>query len=605
MSLVQKGTQNQYKGSEIQVDQIPPQLKYVSRSLPREILKWIQVLDLSYSVKDVKRFNFYFILFFIKKQRDLSNGFLIAEIFQRYYPLKIQMHSFDNSHNQSRKKNNWELLQLFFTKNEIPIQKNEWEPILVDSDMEVLIVFMSKIFQILTQRKIQKPPLADYINSKEFLTSSLSKDKNETTSFLLKENGLEKLNDKKEEKNEEKKVDISIVSENKVQMTSHSSKRTNSLRVPSKPISQNIGSLNYQIDVKNITVKQVQGSILKMRENKILPIELQQQQSQQQQQQPLEINMDKSKITRRVIQENKKKEKIVIEQTIFDVLNTMLLTRFQQNEFKDEINKIKGKNFNLTQAFADQIDDFSDEFVCSFLNEILQQKEAFISFLFKETNNLWSFFNFCFTCLYNLSYNKESLLLLGEFIRCFGEKSLQRDYNKTKNIFIEFFLPKLCQKIQNSVYFQEKEIMIQTIYCFCPNDPASKNQMISSIKECLKDMNTFMQVLVVLFQYEEQYSDYNKLVFDSIIHYANRNLFASPTNLRVMSLALYSHAADIQPELVIKQLITKIDQLSRNQWWECKCIVIILFSKLIKKLLIVINIKLQQKILQPIKSFFY
>lgn len=37
--------------------------------------------------------------------------------------------------------------------------------------------------------------------------------------------------------------------------------------------------------------------------------------------------------------------------------------------------------------------------------------------------------------------------------------------------------------------------------------------MISAFKDCLKDMNLFMQVLVVLIEYEDYYGDSNKMLF--------------------------------------------------------------------------------------------
>ena len=64
--------------------------------MTREQVKWLLTLDLSYSIKFPKR--------------DLRNGFLIAEILNRYFPEEVSMHSFVNGTSSVNKSANWALL---------------------------------------------------------------------------------------------------------------------------------------------------------------------------------------------------------------------------------------------------------------------------------------------------------------------------------------------------------------------------------------------------------------------------------------------------------------------------------------------------------------
>ncbi|KAL0231388.1 hypothetical protein GEMRC1_010792 [Eukaryota sp. GEM-RC1] len=113
-------------------------------SLPsREVLKWLQSLDLSYSVKNIKR--------------DFSNGFLIAEIFSRYYPQDIQLHSFENGHSAARKKDNWSLLCRVFVKRQIPFSNSLIDDVIFCKPGAALSL-VNEFYSFLTKRPLPIQP---------------------------------------------------------------------------------------------------------------------------------------------------------------------------------------------------------------------------------------------------------------------------------------------------------------------------------------------------------------------------------------------------------------------------------------------------------------
>jgi hypothetical protein len=49
--------------------------------------------------------------------------------------------------------------------------------------------------------------------------------------------------------------------------------------------------------------------------------------------------------------------------------------------------------------------------------------DAFISFVQKDPNELWKFLGFLFSCLYNLSAEKENVKIVARLIENFGQRS--------------------------------------------------------------------------------------------------------------------------------------------------------------------------------------
>ena len=112
------------------------------RGLSREVLRWLQSLDLAYSVRNVAR--------------DFATGFLVAEILSRY-DSSIHMHSYDNGCNIVKRKDNWRSLCKFFNRADIPYTDDEIGRI-IHYEKAATVDFINRLYTLLTQRRVKAPP---------------------------------------------------------------------------------------------------------------------------------------------------------------------------------------------------------------------------------------------------------------------------------------------------------------------------------------------------------------------------------------------------------------------------------------------------------------
>ena len=108
--------------------------------MPRQLIKWLDSLDLAYSVRNVRR--------------DIANGFIVAEILSRYYPKEITIYSFDNGLKKDKRKDNWEQIAKILQKKEFELVPLTYEAI-YNQAPDVALDFTIKLYEHITKKKTQ------------------------------------------------------------------------------------------------------------------------------------------------------------------------------------------------------------------------------------------------------------------------------------------------------------------------------------------------------------------------------------------------------------------------------------------------------------------
>jgi hypothetical protein len=439
--------------------------------LPRELLKWLQSLDLSYSVKNPKR--------------DFANGWLIAEILSRYFKGEIYMHSFDNGTSLAKKIANWELLERFFERHEMAVDRS-LIPSLMHAQPAAATNFIQQLYTILTHKTLQHvKPIKDI----EYIPAFARPTASQLVKDRLKEPTVENLKDERlinaEAANVINQHNQAVKAERAAEPQRFS--LTASTRVPKSSVSKKVSegkqrnsAMNQQggnISFKEIKVKQLEtnAAIVQVRA-------------------PNDHKSDHSLISTPslpVVSSSVPLPAPAADSTL-DFLSVSLTNFVSSSSYAGRI------AFSLPPAPApiiqlmDSIDSFPPEFIEEFCVHLSDSAiESLAAASIQQPKEFWLLFGLLFTGLLNSPPHSPSLSSLLHLSVRFASTLQHMNSYATWHLYCDYAIP----KIQNSFStpaFQEKFDSLLPLLVAFSDQPA---RAIRKLREILSTIH-YLRVLI-------------------------------------------------------------------------------------------------------------
>ena len=559
-------------------------------SLPREVIKWIQSLDLTYSVKNIKK--------------DFNNGFLVAQILSRYYPVTnnqaanfkaMQMHTISNELSMKARRDNWTQINKFLIKiNEVNTRIDDMETFIKNENGEILL-FIISLYQELTKRHI--PILEGKVISTD--VDNINK------SFLLKDNGeIEKLkkNDieilakglkpgseqqqpKPKQEIQEQKNDESKEDKKEIEDLGKTSKTNNSF------LSRTTNNVVMKGDVKPMAAQPAQAekgfkikisepkpyvaqtrTILQPRDNNFRT------NVNQPQQNKTDNDIDAFANYNSLYQNDRD-----IEQKANSVDNPFLklgepLMNNIKSDFPEDFKKINIiDNAKFFSHFFEAIEDISDEALTRVIDTVLKIIQDFYNILSgRQVNDYIDVFLIMFNAYINLEINlgddNKKATILHEGLCNFFLKSLKNKNEEMFFIFKNIFIKKIFETINDKEHSFKVKDLCDLLYRIL--DPSFEQQidLFKMFREHTKNNEEIMYECFA--KLHEKINNLNESLIDACLFYVLNGLTSENPKIRYHSLQMLLKYSTNNVNFVYN-FAPKIEKLSKKEKDRENCLLLI------------------------------
>ncbi|KAL4095347.1 hypothetical protein PRIC1_008721 [Phytophthora ramorum] len=562
-----------------------------SNKLNRELLRWIQSLDLAYSIKNVKR--------------DFANGFLVAEILSRYYDKDISMHSYDNGIGMKVKKDNWDQLAKLFSKF------TDLEPLINKGDTDAIIhcqngaavTFLTKLYQCLTKRTIQPtaiaqpPPGAGSIGAPASVAKSLDRVEEippyakPTNSAFIRDKMREpeiaetrdqtqltrKVRDIHSQHEETQQVERLMTDASDRYPALRSASKATVLRGATKPVCNDDSNpvLMTQQVVREVQIKTInQKGLEKLRATR-----------EAKESESLGLSGHSSSgllgegrsgvasFDTRSMNGGNSNPELVQRRRPLDLLNEAVGRKLASMglTLKTRGGKDKFENF-VDNAYEGHV--FGDHECTEVLQDIGNEADVLALAFLDFPREFWKFVGLMYPFLAEHDEGHIFFRAAVDLFLVLGHECVRRDSTASSLLMSEFLLPKLTPIL--SRYASKRAPLLRILYAFLPSTVLAHIQAIKHLREAMADdIPLFVHMLAILIGMESELDD---TLVDLYHYYCCIGLETPCEKLRAACLSMLVPFLNYDVNLLL-DLLPRLTQLSsRHAWWEVKAQLLVVAS---------------------------
>mmetsp|Transcript_19275 Transcript_19275/g.68100 ORF Transcript_19275/g.68100 Transcript_19275/m.68100 type:complete len:815 (-) Transcript_19275:115-2559(-) len=541
-------------------------------TLSREVLKWVQSLDLAYSVKNAKR--------------DFSNGFLVAEIFSRYYDKDVQMHSFDNGHSVASKKDNWAQLLKFFAKRNVlpagePVTQATVDAIVHCRD-GAAVAFINSVYELLSGRRVQKPPeppAGDPLpafakpTASTVLRDSLMDPDMQTTDHSVAEA-------KMKEKLEAHEADL------QTQRLEDPARFAPRDRMSSKVLRGSARTVGAEESKQSVTVKRVNvktvdaANVAQLRATKEIAAH------------SARAGMSVTSGSRSVLAMGGDGDPAAMAAAMaaaavpsaVDVLNEVVMRELAGRDVVHTFDPRKPACLSFVDAVRG-MDDFPDDLTAQVVDGFGARAGDLADACAVRPKDFWSVVAVFTPLAVVLPEASPGFAAVTDAYCALGRAMVAKDSSSAaagnaQALFEDFALPKLCTLLRT--HAEKRAALVRVVYSFAGPDVEAHTQAIRSLQTTLDHLPTLMLCMVHCAHNETALALADEHLLDLYLYYCMIGMGMSSPSIRAASVGMLAVILAAKPEMG-RRMLDRVAALQDDTWWETRAQVLVVCATLLRE----------------------